>query len=388
MKRFILSFALLSLLISSCEGQEEIKFDLSLYPGGSNFVKNGVEVDNGFIVIGQKFTYTDSITNRSAIVKIDAEGKVQKEIFLGREKYPSSKLESIFSTSDNRLFLLGEDYNKLWVREIDQELEVIRDTIFNANVDCLFDPILFPFKDQFVIIANTTRSSDLFSVVFTDKNLENPEYVHINSKNSFLKYLYYSIRDICYDEKSGKAYILGAGCLEKDHEGLCKKNEYSILVYDPVSKRVQDKIIINDGIGFESIVVYDDQILVAGIVVSEQENIKNADNFIQILNIEGNKKNVFKIDDHNCNRLKSVTIIENEIIIVGHVFDEAVKKFYPAFVRTNLEGEVLESHIETIQFNNEDGWGMPHWEKAISTNNGEILLVGQGDGWRVQLRGL
>ncbi|MBS3912871.1 MAG: hypothetical protein KG003_00075 [Bacteroidetes bacterium] len=113
----------------------------------SCYLKGAVAIDTAgtLIAVGQKFTRTDSIDHPTIITKISAEGKIINQKTIGRTglyKYNKrghmfeDRLVQILKHKERiilfgyKLFYLNDFEYRLWIVEIDQNLNVIKDTVY------------------------------------------------------------------------------------------------------------------------------------------------------------------------------------------------------------------------------------------------------------------
>jgi len=105
-----------SILITSCVSQgktdsianlenKNFELDTTFFLDDNNFAKDAIVVEDGYIIVGQKFTPTDSIQHWSALVKLSLDGKLLKKEFLGGYNSSNkSKIESIFQIKKIELY--------------------------------------------------------------------------------------------------------------------------------------------------------------------------------------------------------------------------------------------------------------------------------------------
>jgi len=125
------------------------------------------------------------------------------------------------------------------LREIDKNLNLIRDTLFSINTD-YYNRLAVGLKENnFVVVHNKNRTNNLFNISYIDYDLKYSEHFQINSKNSNLNYVNFRVNDAKYDPETGKLFILGEGCSKNS----CEDYKFSIIVFDTNSKLVEIKIL-------------------------------------------------------------------------------------------------------------------------------------------------
>jgi hypothetical protein len=140
--KIFLALTIYILLSTHCVGQDS-KY-IRLTSKSDSRIKDALDLANGdFIVIGQHFTYTDSITIPNMVLLLDSSGKQKKSLLLGQDginkKKPNSpsadrRIAKIVQLSNGRIFLVGSHRNYssefgLWLTEIDFNLKVVDEKI-------------------------------------------------------------------------------------------------------------------------------------------------------------------------------------------------------------------------------------------------------------------
>jgi hypothetical protein len=140
--KIVLSLTIYLLLSAACAGQYS-KY-IRLTSKSDSRIKDALELPNSdLIVIGQHFTYTDSITIPNMVLLLDSTGKQKKMLLLGQDglnkKKPNApsldrRIAKIVQLANARIFILGNHRNSsselgLWIIEIDTNLKVIDEKI-------------------------------------------------------------------------------------------------------------------------------------------------------------------------------------------------------------------------------------------------------------------
>lgn len=130
---------------------ERIQWSKEWFTTSNNRLKGAVTIDSQgtMVIVGQKFTTTDSMEYPSMIAKVSPEGEllISKPIgnsimeiskYKRRERFyerNEERLTQILKTNDSRLLLFGyktfENHeDRLWIIEIDKDLNVLKDTVY------------------------------------------------------------------------------------------------------------------------------------------------------------------------------------------------------------------------------------------------------------------
>jgi hypothetical protein len=143
-------------------------FDVSFFPTDNNFVKEAIVVKDGYIIAGQNFLRTDSIYHRSALVKVSLNGELMKKEYLGETESMNNKyMETVFKVKDDRIIQIGTKNNKLWIREIDHDLSLIKDVSFSADMSTMPQPQVGAKIDNFMVLYNSFYNRhNLFNVSY------------------------------------------------------------------------------------------------------------------------------------------------------------------------------------------------------------------------------
>lgn len=169
MNKFI--FSALLLFVAGCQvEQASDTWETDLYPDSNNIPRSVISLPSGdgYLVLGQKFTEIDSIQHASALVKLSQDGKPLKEAFFGEDR---ARLVNISSDGKNRIVLAGVNDGKLWIRRVDEDLNVISDTVFSEleAQDLYYPKVLFDGNDLIVVLngpLRVIRMTDDYRVVW------------------------------------------------------------------------------------------------------------------------------------------------------------------------------------------------------------------------------
>ncbi|MBT1701491.1 hypothetical protein KK083_31655 [Fulvivirgaceae bacterium PWU4] len=213
MNKFI--FFVLLLSAAGCQvEQASDTWETDLYPDSNNIPRSVISLPSGdgYLVLGQKFTEIDSIQHASALVKLSQDGKVLKETFFGGDR---ARLVNISSDGTNRIVLAGVDDGKLWIRRVDEDLNVVSDTVFSEleAQDLYYPKVLFDGNDLIVLLnapLRLIRMTDDYRVVW-NKMIRN-EFCNDGTSGSYIMF-----HDAFLDGK-GNIVVTGEGHPFQEHD--------------------------------------------------------------------------------------------------------------------------------------------------------------------------
>lgn len=384
------------ILISSCTSQDKsnsivnledknFELDTSFFSEDNNIARNAIVVEDGYLIAGQKFTTTDSIQYCSALLKLSLDGKLLKQEFLGNSNSSNhSKIGSIFQIKGDRIIQLGIKQNQLWLREIDSDLNLIKDTLFSINTNPYHRLAVGLKENNFVVVHNQNRTYDLFNISYIDYDLNYSEHIQINNKNSPLNYLNYRVNDAIYDPETGKFFILGEGCSKK----TCEDYEYSIIVFNTNSKLIEKTIPLETGKKklFSRIKIYKGLLYLLGTSNKKLQNVSisgrkistDHDILVESYTKKGEKVSEFTHNEYLADYPSDMILIKDKILLVGQIFDHQNTQFLSMYLTFDLEGMLLEKRI--FGYNNHAGNKL---EKVLKISNDKVLLLGKQKGWKV-----
>lgn len=353
----------------------------------NDFPKNAIAINNGYIITGQKHLKTDSVNHKSALIKISPDGTLLKQRFYGNSHTSGyATNETIFKTNNGKILQFGEKEKKLWLREIDSNLNTIKDTVLGIGVNALYQPRVAIKDNEFIVISNKSyKSESLFNLSYISNDLKQIEHEAVKSiKNT--SYIDYIVKDIAYDSTKDNLYILGGGCLEKNEKGFCKNFEWSILVYN--AKRFKKKITLTKGTEFKTIEIYNNTIYVAGRLSKKLEKpikhggyeiTKDIDYFVASYNQEGKKLLDFSYNENESDYIKDMLVSNNKIYLVGEMFNRENSKFLATYFSFDLKGKLIERRIFSYKHYLEN-----RITRIIKLNN-KILILGKSGSWRIMI---
>lgn len=375
-------------------------FDVSFFPTDNNFVKEAIVVKDGYIIAGQNFLRTDSIYHRSALVKVSLNGELMKKEYLGETESMNNKyMETVFKVKDDRIIQIGTKNNKLWIREIDHDLSLIKDVSFSADMSTMPQPQVGAKIDNFMVLYNS---------FYNRHNLFNVSYINYDDFNDALHtsitredenvqhYLDYMMYDAVYDSKTQNFFIIGTGCLKKDEKGLCDVQEKSIIIYNTNSKSVEKVIPFQTFISHRknkssinkilmTIDVYKGRIYTAGLLIDLKNNAtfetysqrKSFDLLVQSYTIAGEKVGEFRHTiAKKSGRVMDLLVNDDNIHIGGEVSHTLA--YSSAYFRFDLQGTLLEQRTFRDPKSMES-----RITKLLITPDEKLLLLGKGKGWRI-----
>lgn len=400
-----IQFVFAFLILSSCKSQEpntlvpnledtNFQYDsvFLIRPGYGHFATNAVVVDDGYIITGQNITDTGTIVHRSSLLKLSFDGDLLIQKNYGNNTgFEYARNETLFKIDGSRIIQVGEKKEQLWVREIDNNLNVLRDTVFPADIRVLYDPQLGQVNDKLVIVSDKGYSSNnLFNIYFISKNLDDLEFHPITGTD--LNYLSYTMHDAEFS-RDGEIYVLGEGCLEEDSEGICQKTEWSVIIFDANNKSIVKKNIIEKGGWFNAIKVYKNKIYVGGSFATKLETpvkygrfknystSKNIDSYVAIYNRNGNLLSEFTHDENLSDFLSDIIVYDNNIQLVGWTNDMNKSRSLSTYFSFGLDGKLLERRIFG------DGtYDDNQMNRIVRTPDNKVLLLGQGRAWRIIIK--
>lgn len=149
-------YTIVLIILFACQNSfTQKEWKLELYPESNNIPSSAIFFKNNFYIVGQRFTKRDSIKHTQAIIKISEDGKVLKEKIFGLDE---RRMKNIYLSPNNKIYLVGVYDEKLWIREVDKNLDVVREKIFE-NTSCydLYPPKLFFYKNEFIVVNNSRK---------------------------------------------------------------------------------------------------------------------------------------------------------------------------------------------------------------------------------------
>lgn len=213
MNKFIFSALLLFVLGCQVE-QVSDTWEIDLYADSNNIPRSVISLPSGdgYLVLGQKFTEIDSVQHASALVKLSRDGKLLKETFFGRDR---ARLVNISSDGKNRIVLAGVDDDKLWIRRVDEDLNVVSDTVFSEfeAQDLYYPKVLFDGNDLIVVLnapLRVIRMTDDYRVIW-NKMIRN-EFCDDGTSGGYIMF-----HDAFLDGK-GNIVVTGEGHPFQEHD--------------------------------------------------------------------------------------------------------------------------------------------------------------------------
>lgn len=399
-KAFFLSFLFLSLTgvaqnkptATNSQNSDGFDLDVSFYPTNNNFVKEVVKVSDGYILSGQHFKKENTQYYNSALVKISNDGTLLRELFSGDEKDPNDKISNqyVFSFDKNRILQLGEkDRKRLWIRELDKDLNVLKDTLYdNVPVTLFYKPHLFEVKNGFYLLSNSSYYRDQeINVTYINNDLKQVE----NNVIQFTEAPFHFFRkedsfSATYDAAKGVFYILLHACPERLGDS-CDQYKIFLLEYDIALKKVTRYKAIEENTYYDKIHFKNNTLYITGL----ERNLPNKG----AKDAKPKQKSVIKVYSTNFDKLKEyqqewdfnlslydAVIAEDKIHLGGDVFNKALIKYESLYLVYSLDGKLLEKKTFSSK--------VPHSEnrilKILPLGNGKYLLAGKGNGWHVVIK--
>ncbi len=397
-KIFILLFVLSFLRVNAQEKEppavpnladKDFMLDVQFFPEDNNFAKSGVPIKDGFILAGQKFNQGDSILTPSAIVKLSEDGKVLQQQFLGNNHpLKRGRMEFVFKVDEERILLIGEKAKKMWLRLVDKDLNVLRDTVFDSfEFTFSWPPRAFVQDGNIIIVSNSNEENSVFNLSLIDLHWRKIEHFTYTNSDKKLGYLSYTFYDAEIDLENNKLYLLGKGCLEIG-DLKCEKDENSIIAYDLHSRGVSGVFPLKE-VAVKALEIHNHSFYIAGSshreikkkMVNGYGFTKDFDFVVSKYDFNGEKKMEFRFDEYRSEILYDMKIFKDKIHLVGEIFKDEEIRFESAYLQFDLFGNLLEKRI----------FGAPNSREnrilsLYELPNDKILLLGKGKGWRVIIK--
>ncbi|OJJ15674.1 hypothetical protein BKI52_37965 [marine bacterium AO1-C] len=152
-KNYTFYITLLIMLFSSQNSFAQKEWKLELYPKDNNIPSSAIFFENDFYIVGQRFTKKGAVQHTQALVRVSENGKVLKEKMFGLSH---RRMRNIYLSPDNKIYLVGVYDGRLWIQEINKDLDVIKEKIFkNTYCKDLYSPKLLFYKNEFIIVSNS-----------------------------------------------------------------------------------------------------------------------------------------------------------------------------------------------------------------------------------------
>ncbi len=373
---------------------KDFTLNLSFFPVDNNFAKSGVEIKDGYIIAGQNFVNEGNTEFNSAVIKISKDGKLLKKTFLANSKNfdDESFNKTVFRTGSNKLVQIGSEKvdkrSRLWLREIDEDLNVLQDKVIETvPADVTFDPLFFPVKDGFYCVTRSAFFRDLeLNVTFISNDLQKTE----NSVISFIEppFDFYNTGYYSAALDRNKLYVLMGAV---DERGSYAYKSY-LLEYDLVSKKVtRHKKITGEEFQGKKILIHKDQIYVIGMndtkeVLPNKQTRRNTSVRVYNMNFEKVREfnytpgsNQGKFTEH----MHDAVIVADKLYITGEMYNSfgsfSNESVYLVF---DLQGKLLDERFLK--------YGTTYSEnrlvKILPLKNDGLMLLGKGDGWRILIK--
>lgn len=405
MKYFLIVFLVLSLtncdvpqrqLSSSQTQNKDFALDTTYFEtNGNNIAKNAIQIEDGYIITGQKFTYTDSVTSRCALLKISPKGKILKHSFYGNNRRSNySKSETIYRINNGKIIQVGEKKDQMWIREIDEDLNVLKDTVFPIGINALFQPNIVIKEKEFVVISNNSSTSEgLIDVSFVSNNLKNLEYVPIQRDPIKFNYENYNVVDMVHNPSTDILYILGGGCLTKDVNGNCENYDNSLIVYNLHSKKIEHVFHFENKEELKSIRLHKNYLYVAGhiakgkkIPIEDNEETRyhyqlmSYDYYVAKFNLQGKRLNEFNVENEKMtSRLLDMEVFDNTFLTVGFTSSFNPAQNFGSYLSIDFKGKTIKKN-DSYAHNTRDNM----FVNIIKLSESKVMILGQGGGaWRV-----
>lgn len=364
--------------------------DVTYYPDDNNFAKAAVILNDGYIITGQKFSKQEGLADmmRSAIIKLDLKGRIVKEEFLGytgyRDPHERAMIENVMKIDAQTIFHIGSKSDKLWIRVLNGNLDVRRDTVVAAiPVTGITPPRLGRKGNGCYVITEPA------GIVIVDSGARHFEYHSLVKAKSALNTADFSVADGTFDEASGLFYIAGSMCTKKEGTA-CKEYKQLLLVYDPGSGNIVREVFLNEFYHVKCVKMYNGRLYLAGESIQtraakpskQSSRLVDMDWMVSIYTTQGNHINQFILDIEDSELVYDLSVRKDKIYLAGECFDESASNFKALYAVFDLKGTVLDKQLifSDPVFNREN-----RFTKIYHTADDKTLLLGKGKGWRILL---
>ncbi|MCX8524922.1 hypothetical protein OF897_13465 [Chryseobacterium formosus] len=377
---------------------KDFKLNRNYFPVDNNFAKAAVETKDGYLIAGQNFVEEDNTQHNSAIIKIDKTGKLIKKTTLGENKdyRKESFMKTVYSINNNRLIQLGskkiDDRAYLWLREINDNLDVLQDTLFESiSASVTQEPMVFNVKDGFYVISESGFYRDLeLNITFISNDLQKVD-------NHVISYIeppfdFFNKYDFSASLANNKLYVTTNGVDERDKENIyATKYKTYILEYDLSTHKItKHKKVSEADFLSRKVIVHKDLIYLIGIKdTGEPMSNKNTrrNTVVKVLNMNFEKVKEFnyvpapdkgKFNEH----LYDAVIVNDELHIVGEMYKSGTFSNESVYLKFDLNGKLLDDRLLK--------YGSMYSEnrmiKIVPLKNNDMMLLGKGEGWRVIIK--
>ena len=213
--------------------KNDFQLNVNFFEKDNNIPKYAIELNDCFIVAGQAFNKDNDLIYNSAIIKLSKDGKLIKKVFLGSEDISNRKsMKSVFLIK-NRIVQFGtfrkKNRSHLWLREIDSDLNVIKEKEFNEfTVADDNDPIvLYENKKGIYVITKTDDSESIkngINLLQLSNNFEIIKSQYIPLIESHL-----NVRHVAATLHKNSIFLTAFVCVEKNNN-IC--NSEKTVLFD------------------------------------------------------------------------------------------------------------------------------------------------------------
>ncbi|RQO29827.1 hypothetical protein DBR32_14685 [Taibaiella sp. KBW10] len=382
----------------SCKAQSEARtvktgstkiFDVSFYPDDNNVAKAAVILNDGFLIAGQKFSKQDGPDMlRSAIIKLNLKGELVKQDFLGNTGYRDAKtsamIEQIIKIDEQTIFQVGSKSNKLWVRVLNHNLDLLQDTVISAiPVTGITPPKVGRNGKGCYIITEPA------GIVTIDPLAQHFNYHALAQAKSTLNLAEFSVTGGALDEASGLCYIVGGVCTKRE-DLFCKEYKQVLLIYDPATGNIIRETFLNEFYHIKCVQIYKGQVFLAGEsiqtraakVVKKPARLINQDWMVSTYTLQGDHLSQFNLDVEDTEMVYDLSVWKDKIYVVGECYDELAINFKSLYAAFDLKGKLLDQQLffSDPTLNREN-----RFTKIYHTADDKTLLLGKGKGWRIIL---
>ena len=183
MKKYFCLPLLFALVSCTTDGD----WSILLFGEGNDIPYSAIHLQkqDQIIVLGQKWTKTDSVEWGNALVKLDGKGNVLDQYFFGKE---SEEHRSILLHED-RIFIAGYKNDHLNIIEIDPDLKIVKDTSFTGYpTRASHYPQVLSYKHNLVMVFNNPDQQPEILIMDTSFNVIHSFKIRNDFYDGFLSY--------------------------------------------------------------------------------------------------------------------------------------------------------------------------------------------------------